>query len=187
MRNLLTLLLLLLGVAANAQSQIRKSAEAKANTAPKPIRTEAIAKLALDKGLREIDLGIYGGTLLMHAMSELAVWQKEPETLHQAIGLFGKFRTKEINGRGSFISYEAGGSGTAYLTYLKKSGTLASSEPSEICLMQRKHTPGTVLFRRDPVIGLMGQAFMSSQWMHYNPCLEKPATWKRFQGSWRHT
>jgi rhamnogalacturonyl hydrolase YesR len=91
----------------------------------KPIATEAIANLAMERGLKEVDLAIYGGTLFMHCMSELAVLQKDPKTLNRTIEIFEKFRTKEIKGRGSFISYEAGGTGVAYLNYLNKTPTLS--------------------------------------------------------------
>ncbi|TDB67531.1 DUF4861 family protein [Arundinibacter roseus] len=85
-----------------------------------PIGTEAIAELAIERGMKEVDLGIYGGTLFMHGMSELAVLQKAPKTLQKTIEIFDKFKSKEVKGRGSFISYEAGGSGVAYLNYLNK-------------------------------------------------------------------
>ncbi|AEI51084.1 DUF4861 family protein [Runella slithyformis] len=100
------------------------SQPAQAQKTTKSISTESIAELAIERGLKEIDLGIYGGTLFMHGLSELAVLQKDPKNLNRAIELFGKFKTKEIKGRGSFISYEAGGSGVAYLNYLKKSDKL---------------------------------------------------------------
>jgi rhamnogalacturonyl hydrolase YesR len=92
--------------------------------AQKAIGTEAIATLAMERGLKEVDLGIYGGTLFMQAMSELAILQKDPKTLNRTIEIFEKFKSKEIKGRGSFISYEAGGSGVAYLNYLGKTPTL---------------------------------------------------------------
>lgn len=90
----------------------------------KPIATEAIAELAMERGLKEVDLGIYGGVLFLHGMSELAVLQKDSKTLYRTIEIFEKFKTKEIKGRGSFISYEAGGTGAAYLNYLKKTDKL---------------------------------------------------------------
>ena len=92
----------------------------------KPIATEAIAELAVERGLKEVDLGIYGGTLFMHSMSELAVLQKDPKTLNRTIEIFEKFKSKEIKGRGSFISYEAGGTGVAYLNYLNKTPNLST-------------------------------------------------------------
>ncbi len=108
--NFILFLLLISGIA-NAQSEKAQS-------------TEAIAELAMERGLKEVDLGIYGGVLFMHGMSELAVLQKDPKTLNRALEIFNKFKTKEIKGRGSFISYEAGGTGVAYLNYLKKSDKL---------------------------------------------------------------
>ncbi|MFN3489693.1 MAG: DUF4861 family protein [Emticicia sp.] len=91
-----------------------------------PIATEAIAELAVERGLKEVDLGIYGGTLFLQGMSELAVLQKDPNTLNRTSEIFQKFKTKEIKGRGSFISYEAGGTGVAYLNYLNKTPQLSS-------------------------------------------------------------
>jgi rhamnogalacturonyl hydrolase YesR len=107
------LIVLLISGIANAQSQ-------------KAISTQAIAELAMERGLKEVDLGIYGGTLFMHGMSELAVVQHDPKTLNRALEIFDKFKTKEIKGRGSFISYEAGGTGVAYLNYLNKSPNLTN-------------------------------------------------------------
>lgn len=92
----------------------------------KTIATEAIAELAMERGLKEVDLGIYGGTLFMHGMSELSVLQQDPKNLNRTIEIFNKFKSKEIKGRGSFISYEAGGSGVAYLNYLNKSPNLST-------------------------------------------------------------
>jgi rhamnogalacturonyl hydrolase YesR len=92
----------------------------------KTISTESIATLAMERGLKEVDLGIYGGTLFMQGMTELAVLQKDPKTLNRTLEIFEKFKTKEIKGRGSFISYEAGGSGIAYLNFLNKSPKLSS-------------------------------------------------------------
>ncbi len=81
------------------------------------LETHKIAETVLNKGLAEIDLGIYPGTLLMHGMSELALIQPDDKMLKRTIDLFLKYKTGEIEGRGSFISYEAGGSGAAYLVY----------------------------------------------------------------------
>ena len=87
--------------------------------------TQAIAKLVLKKGLQSMDMGLYPGSLLMHGMIELAVLQKDPELLNQALAIFGDFKSKKIDGRGSFISYKAGGSGAAYLDYLRKTEQLS--------------------------------------------------------------
>jgi rhamnogalacturonyl hydrolase YesR len=85
------------------------------------IKTLDIAELVLQKGLKTVDLGLYPGVLLLEGMSELALVHpdRKEELLAQTIGLLKKFKTKEIEGRGSFISYEAGGNGAAYL-YFKK-------------------------------------------------------------------
>ena len=87
----------------------------------KPVKTKAIAALVLNKGLKTLDLTLYPGSLLMHSMSELAVNSKDSQILNQAIALFEDYKNQKIKGKGSLISYEAGGSGVAYLNYLKKS------------------------------------------------------------------
>ena len=58
----------------------------------KPVSTEAVSVLALKRGLKEVDLGIYGGTLFMQGMSELAVLQKNPKNLLRTIEIFEKFK-----------------------------------------------------------------------------------------------
>ncbi len=133
MKNQLLLLLLSLPVvyAQSAYSQ--------------PVSTEAVAERVLNKGLATIDMGLYPGSLLMHGMSELAAVQKDPKTLNRAIVLFGQFKSKKINGHGSFISYEAGGSGAAYLVFLKKSAQLTeqvASSAEKMMARQKRSSEG---------------------------------------------
>ena len=87
-------------------------------------KTAEIAETVLKKGLNGMDLGQYPGTLLMHGMSELALIRPNDRMLDKTIGLFLKYKSGEIEGRGSFISYEAGGSGAAYLVYKNKADVL---------------------------------------------------------------
>ena len=86
--------------------------------AQQAISTVAIANKVLEKGLKETDLGLYQGSLLLQALAELAVAERNKQSLQRSVALFRKFGTKEIEGKGSFISYSAGGSGAAYLSYL---------------------------------------------------------------------
>ena len=113
MKNVLLCLVLLISGIAAAQPVRNKA-----------VSTQAIAERVLNKGLATIDMGLYPGSLLMHGMSELSVIQKDRKTLNRALDLFSQYKSKTINGHGSFISYEAGGSGAAYLTYLKRAGEL---------------------------------------------------------------
>ncbi len=82
------------------------------------IPTLDIAQKVLDKGLSETDPGHYTGSLLMHGMSEYAVVEGSPEIMERTLELFHQFKSKEIEVRGNFISYEPGGSGAAYLSWL---------------------------------------------------------------------
>lgn len=104
----------------------------------KKVETQAIAQLVLNKGLEDMDLGLYPGSLLMHGMSELAVLQKDPQVLNRALVLFSDFKSKKIDGRGSFISYKAGGSGAAYLDYLRKTDQLSEQVRSHADKMFRE-------------------------------------------------
>jgi rhamnogalacturonyl hydrolase YesR len=82
--------------------------------------TQAIAELVLNKGLKMVDLTTYQGSLLMHSMSELGAFQADGKVLGNALDLFEQYKSKRIKAKGSFVSYEAGGTGIAYLNYLKK-------------------------------------------------------------------
>ncbi|AQG80713.1 DUF4861 family protein [Spirosoma montaniterrae] len=106
----------------------------------KPVSTSAIANLVLNKGLNTVDMGAYPGSLLMQSMSELAVNQGGPELLSQTLDLFALYKQNRIKGRGSAISYEAGGSGAAYLTYLKKSAVLTEQVATTAEKMMQKQT-----------------------------------------------
>ena len=114
---------------------------------PKTMNTLAVAERVLNKGLVTIDLSVYPGTLLMHGMSELSVVQKDPKTLNRALDLFAQYKSKKINGHGSFVSYEAGGSGAAYLTYLKKSDALTEqvATNAEKMMTQQKQSSEGIL------------------------------------------
>lgn len=113
----------------------------------KTVSTEAIAELVLNKGLAEIDLGLYPGSLLMHGMSELAVLRNDPQFLQRTLDLFADFKSQKINGRGSFISYAAGGSGAAYLDYLNKTDQLAEqvlSHAEQMFRVQKRSSEGII-------------------------------------------
>ena len=89
--------------------------------------TLQVAERVLDKGFQIVDLGKYPGILMLHGMSELAVVhpERKEELLRRTVELFAKYRTKEIQGRGSFICYQAGGSGPAMLYHMKLADSLA--------------------------------------------------------------
>lgn len=91
----------------------------------KSISTVQLAEKSLEKGISTIDLGLYPGTFLMHAMSELALISPDPGLLPGTIELFEKYKTGEIKGRGSYISYEAGGTGAPLLVYKNKADVLS--------------------------------------------------------------
>lgn len=89
----------------------------RAFAAPAAVDTREVAHRVLERGLAEIDLGLYPGSLLLQGMSELASIGPDRDLLARTVALYGKFATKEIKVRGNFISYEVGGGGAAYLCF----------------------------------------------------------------------
>lgn len=89
-----------------------------------PMAPRTIAERVLAKGLSTVDLGFYTGSLLMHGLSEFAHTTNDRKQLEKARELFQQFKDKRIQGRGSFISYEAGGTGAAYLLWKNRAPEL---------------------------------------------------------------
>ncbi len=83
----------------------------------KDVSAGDITKLVFEKGLEYTELDFYAGTLMMHGISEFALLKGNDALKNRVIGLYEKFGTGEIKARGNFISYEAGGSGAAYLAW----------------------------------------------------------------------
>ena len=130
---------------------------------PQPsVSTLELAERVLDKGLGAFDLGTYPGILLLHGMSELALVSPDPALLERTIGVFQKFRTKEIEGRGSFICYRAGGNGAAYLHFREVAPLLGHQVTAEASLMmekQRRSDEGLLVppgERRSPEMSFFG-------------------------------
>jgi rhamnogalacturonyl hydrolase YesR len=88
------------------------------------ISTHEIVKNVFNKGLSCSKIDFYAGTQMMHGMSEYALITKDEIILNKVIGLFQKFGTGEIKATGNFISYEAGGSGAAYLSWKEVASSL---------------------------------------------------------------
>ena len=84
----------------------------------KEIFTRDLVNHAFIKGQEYMDISTYPGTLMLHGMSEFALLKGNEESLKQVVGALEKFGTGDIKAAGNFfISYEAGGSGAAYLAW----------------------------------------------------------------------
>ncbi|TCC88736.1 DUF4861 domain-containing protein [Pedobacter frigiditerrae] len=83
-----------------------------------------IATKVLNKGLLETDLGTYQGSLLLQGQGELALACSDQNILSQAVATFQKFGQKKIDGKGSFVSYKAGGNGAAFLSFKRATSLL---------------------------------------------------------------
>ncbi len=111
--------------AGNPSAKANSGNPSEIETSQTTVKTTQVAELVLEKGLEQADLGKYPGSLLLHAMSELALMEADGKMLTRVLTLFSKFKTGEIDAKANFISYEAGGSGAAYLYFLKKKDALA--------------------------------------------------------------
>lgn len=81
------------------------------------VSTRQVADVALKKGIQKSDIKGYEGSLLLQGMCELALAAGDTQLRREAEEILRQFGTGEIRGGGSFISYEAGGSGAAFLAY----------------------------------------------------------------------
>lgn len=81
------------------------------------VPVKQVADVALKKGIEKSDIKGYEGSLLLQGMCELALASGDTQLRSEAEEILRQFGTGEIRGGGSFISYEAGGSGAAYLAY----------------------------------------------------------------------
>jgi rhamnogalacturonyl hydrolase YesR len=102
------------------------SQNAKTDLQQQFISTHQIVESVFEKGREHCDLDFYAGTLMLHGMSEFALLKGNETLLEEIIALFEKFGSAEIQARGNFISYEAGGSGAAYLSWIGATSKLDS-------------------------------------------------------------
>jgi rhamnogalacturonyl hydrolase YesR len=83
----------------------------------KGISTRELVSQAYEKGQQYMDISTYPGTLLLHGMSEFALLKGNEACLDRVVNSLAKFGSGDIKAAGNFISYEAGGSGSAYLAW----------------------------------------------------------------------
>jgi len=109
----------------------------------KEISSRDIVNQAFENGQKHMDISTYPGTLLLHGMSEFALLKGNEETLGQVVGALEKFGTGDIKAAGNFISYEAGGSGAVYLSWMGATDKLDKqvAAAAERMMSQQKRTP----------------------------------------------
>ncbi len=81
------------------------------------VSSREIVKRAFEMGKQHMDISTYPGTLLLHGMSEFALLDDNKEKVNLVVEALAKFGSGETSATGNFISYEAGGSGSAYLAW----------------------------------------------------------------------
>ncbi|NDP20034.1 MAG: DUF4861 domain-containing protein [Paludibacter sp.] len=85
--------------------------------ANKALSASDITKSVFEQGLKHTELDFYAGTLMLHGMSEFSLLKGNEALQNRVIGIYQKFGNGEIKAKGSLISYEAGGSGAAFLAW----------------------------------------------------------------------
>lgn len=107
------------------------------------IQTREVILRAYAKGQQHMDISTYPGTLLLHGMSEYALLKGNEDFLPQVVEPLVKFGSGDIKAAGNFISYEAGGSGSAYLAWKGATDKLDKqvAAAAEKMMSQQKRTP----------------------------------------------
>ena len=109
----------------------------------KEISTRDIVNQAFENGQKYMDISTYPGTLLLHGMSEFVLLKGNKDQLNKVVDAFAKFGSGDIKAVGNFISYEAGGSGSAYLSWTGATDKLDKqvAAAAERMISQQKRTP----------------------------------------------
>jgi rhamnogalacturonyl hydrolase YesR len=80
-------------------------------------KTNEIVRSVYTQGLQHTELDFYAGTLMLHGISEFSLLPGNKDLQKDAIDKYTKFGNGEIKAKGSLFTYEAGGSGAAFLGY----------------------------------------------------------------------
>jgi len=138
----------------------------------KAMSTCDVTSSVFEKGLLYTELDFYAGTLMLHGMSEFALLKGNEAMKQQVIGLYRKFGNSEIKAKGNFISYEAGGSGAAYLAWKGATAVLDSQvavAATKMMQMQKRSPEGlmTAAFAKKDMI-FIDVAFAVTPYLLYS-------------------
>lgn len=114
------------------------------------ITTRYLVNQAFAKGQQHMDISTYPGTLLLHGMSEFALQEGNEKTLGQVVEALAKFGSGDIKAAGNFISYEAGGSGAAYLSWKGATDKLdkqVAAAAEKMMAQQKRSTDGLMTIK----------------------------------------
>lgn len=81
------------------------------------LSSREIVRSVFSRGMKSTTPDYYAGILMLHAMSEFSLLKGNEDVLKDLVAVYKQFGTGEIEARGNLISYEAGGSGAAYLVW----------------------------------------------------------------------
>ncbi len=113
----------------------------------KAVSTSEITKSVFEQGLKYTELDFYAGTLMLHGISEFSLLKGNDSLQTRIIGMYQKFGNGEIKAKGSLISYEAGGSGAAFLAWKGVSNKLDEQVTVSAAKMlkEQKRSPEGIL------------------------------------------
>lgn len=146
------------------------------------VTTDLIRK-TFAKGREHCNLDFYAGTLMLHGMSEFALLSGNESYLDSVVHLFQKFSNGEINAKGNFITYKAGGTGAAYLSWKGVTSKLDQQvfEAADLMMRTQKRTHDNlmtapnlthemfidVVFTVSPFLLYAGLKFDKPEWVDY--------------------
>ncbi|NJN27514.1 MAG: DUF4861 family protein [Cyclobacteriaceae bacterium] len=147
------------------------------------INTRELTLQVFEKGRAHCELDFYAGTLMLHGMAEFALLEGNEAVLDTVVYLLEKFSNGEINAKGNFISYEAGGTGAAYVSWQNAASSLDSQvfDAAEKMMRTQKRTHDNIMtapnlshemfidvvFTVTPFLLYAGLKFDKPEWVDY--------------------
>ncbi|WP_373517031.1 DUF4861 family protein [Pricia sp.] len=125
------------------------------------VDTRQLVSSVFEKGKEHCDFGFYAGILMLHGISEFALLKGNEDILKEVVSIYEKFGNGEIKPRGNFISYDAGGSGAAYLSWKGATDKLDAQVAlvAERMMKDQKRSPENLMTSVDSKYEL-GQVFI---------------------------
>jgi rhamnogalacturonyl hydrolase YesR len=106
-------------------------------------KSNEIVRSVYTQGLKHTELDFYAGTLMLHGMSEFSLLSGNEDLQKEVVDKYVKFGNGEIKAKGSLFTYEAGGSGAAFLSYKGVTNALDEqvAKAAEKLMKDQKRSP----------------------------------------------
>lgn len=136
-----------------------------------------IVRSVYKQGLKYTELDFYAGTLMLHGISEFSLLPGNDDLQKDVIDKYLKFGNGGIKAKGSLFTYEAGGSGAAFLAYKEVTNQLDEqvATVAEKMMKDQKRSPEgliTANFATDDKI-FIDVAFTVTPYLLYSGLKEK--------------